>query len=88
LGSIFSYQLFNALREGLQSHRGFFGIGDTSFSILSADSDVGEANLQLLIAEAPTKEPARREYPTEFAYLKAKMKWNLSQSSTSASTGV
>jgi hypothetical protein len=78
LGSIFSYQLFNTLREGLDAHRGFFGLGTTSFSILNDGDNVGDSNLQLLIADAPTKEPARREYPTEFAYLKAKMKWNLS----------
>jgi hypothetical protein len=79
LGTIFSHQLFNTLREGLDSHRSFFGIGTTSFTLLGDNDDVGDANLQLLIQSAPTSEPKRSDYPTEFAYLRAKMNWNLSQ---------
>jgi hypothetical protein len=80
LGSIFSYQLFNTLREGLQTIDGFFSIGSTQFSILSNDSDVGASNLQLLIDNAPVSEPNRMQYPNEFAFLKAKMNWAISQS--------
>lgn len=81
LGSIFSYQLFTALREGLDTLRAFFGNGTTSFLILSpgdsAPDDVERSNLQLLINSAPTELPKRINYPSEFAYLKAKMKYEL-----------
>lgn len=80
LGSIFSYQLFTTLREGLETIQGFFGIGQSQFSILSSDSDVEQSNLQLLINDAPASEPVRSQYPTEFAFLKARMKWSLAVS--------
>ena len=86
LGSIFSYQLFTTLREGLETIDGFFGIGNTTFSILSGDDDVGQSNLQLLINDAPVSEPRRMDYPSEFAYLKAKMKYSLAISSTNTNT--
>jgi len=78
LGSIFSYHLFNTLREGLQTIDGFFSAGSqTTFAILGDGESVEASNLQLLINSAPTDAPKRTEYPTEFAFLKAKMKWNL-----------
>jgi hypothetical protein len=86
LGSIYSYHLFNTLREGLETVRGFFGIGATTFSILSNDSDVGVSNLQLLIDSAPTEEPQRRDYATEFAFIKARMKWSLAVASATSAT--
>ena len=87
LGSIFSYQLFTTLREGLQTIDGFFGnaYGQTAFSILNANDDVGQSNLQLLIDTAPATEPSRKDYPTEFAYLKARMKYSIASSSSSVS---
>lgn len=90
LGSIFSYQLFTTLREGLETIDGFFGIGNTTFSILGANDDVGESNLQLLINDAPVEPPKRTDYPSDFAFLKAKMKWSLaaSQSTMQSSSNV
>lgn len=85
LGSIFSYHLFTCLREGLETMRGFFSIGSPVFSILGADDSVEKSNLQLLIDSAPAEEPQRKNYPTEFAFLKARMKWRLSQSQSSQS---
>ena len=79
LGSIQSYHLFNTLREGLITLQGFFSIGGTSFSILNDDSDVGQTNLQMLIDSAPMEEPRRIDYPTEFSFMKAKMKYNLAK---------
>jgi len=86
MGSIFSHQLFSTLRGGLQTIDGFFSIGSPTFSILSDNDDVGESNLQLLINDAPAFEPHRKDYPTEFAYLKARMKWRLASASTPTST--
>lgn len=79
-GSIFSYHLFNSLRDGLDTIRGFFSIGSTTFSLVdspSAPDAIETANLENLIKSAPMREPSRSEYPTEFAYMKAKMKWSL-----------
>lgn len=87
LGTIFSYQLFTTLREGLQTIDGFFSIGtQTVFAIVGDGDSVEESNLQILINSAPTEAPKRTEYPTEFAFLKAKMKWNLASSQAAASS--
>lgn len=91
LGSIFSYELFTTLRTGLDAIDGFFSIGtQTTFHILQDGESVESSNLQLLVSSAPQTAPKRTEYPTEFAFLKAKMKWNLAinvASSQSNSTG-
>ena len=81
LGSVYSFQLFAVLREAIKLIDGFFSLGSVSFSILPTgeQSEVGESNLQLLRDSAPTAEPKRHEYPTEFAYLRAKMKWSISK---------
>lgn len=79
-GSIFSYHLFNSLRDGLDTIRGFFSIGSTTFSLVDSPSTpdaIETANLENLIQSAPHREPSRSEYPTEFAYMKAKMRWSL-----------
>ena len=80
VGTLFSHHLFAALRSGLQTINGFFDIGKPTFTLLSDDSDVGASNLQLLINDAPVSEPRRIDYPSEFAFLKARMKWKLAQS--------
>lgn len=76
-GSIQAHHLFTTLREGLSTLQGFFSLGNVGFKILGADDSVESANIQLLIDSAPVAEPRRIDYPTEFAFLKAKMKWNL-----------
>lgn len=87
LGSIFSYQLFTTLREGLDTIDGFFNIGNqTTFAIIGDGDSVESSNLQLLINSAPTTAPKRTEYPTDFAFLKAKMKWNLANANANANT--
>lgn len=86
LGSIFSYNLFNTLREGLDTIDGFFSVGSqTTFAIIGEGDSVESSNLQLLINSAPVSTPKRTEYPTEFAFLKAKMKWNLAISQAASS---
>lgn len=86
LGSIFSYQLLTLLREALQTIDGFFGNSETTFQILSDDESVGTSNLQLLIETAPVEKPRRIDYPSEFAFLKEKMKWAIAQKSSGDST--
>lgn len=83
-GSIFSFHLFSTLREGKERQSNFLGFSlslsnsNPGFNILQdGDTDVEAAALQLLINSAPAEEPTRAQYPTAFAFLKAKMKWDL-----------
>lgn len=78
LGSIQSYHLFNTIREGLQTVQGFYGTGPTSFVILDSESAFSDSQVELLKRDAPTSKPLRTSYPTEFAFFKAMMKWNMS----------
>lgn len=80
LGSIQSYHLFNTLRDGLDTLQNFFGNNETTtFKILTDDSSISDANLELLIQSASNDRPKRTEFATEFAFLKAKMKWEIAQ---------
>jgi hypothetical protein len=83
LGSIQSYHLFNTIREGLQTVQGFYGSGPTVFSILNdslSESDaIGDAQLQLIINDAPKSKPLRTAFATEFAFFKAMSKYNMAQ---------
>lgn len=77
-GSIQAYHLFDTIRLGLDTLKGFFSIGSPTFSILNPGDDVGVSNLQLLIDSAPLMPPKRTEYANEFQFIKAKMKYSLS----------
>lgn len=86
-GSIFSFHLFSTLREGRDRQKNFLGIDFTmnlsnenpGFRILSPDTDIEDAAIQLLIDTAPKELPLRKDYPTGFAFLRAKMKWDTAQ---------
>lgn len=71
-GSIFSNALFNCLQEGLSSLNDFFTVGFTHLDASQAEQDV----LIKIIESAPSCEPERHNYPSSFAYLKARMAWN------------
>jgi hypothetical protein len=88
LGSIQSYHLFNTIREGLQTIQGFYGTGPTAFQILDSESSnsLHDAQLKLMIDSAPTSKPLRTAYATEFAFLKAMMKYKLSMKQNSESS--
>jgi hypothetical protein len=82
-GSIYAHTLMEILRNGATKNKNFLGLGDWDLSqssinylIVSEDS-VEKANLDLLVATAPTSEPRITDYPTKFEYLKAKSKWML-----------
>jgi hypothetical protein len=77
---IFSHNLFKLLRTSLEKHKAFLGFGDqdlisTSYTILSETSGTEAANLKNLIDLAPDHMPQRSEYPTDFAYFRAKMRY-------------
>lgn len=84
IGSIYSNALFKILRHALERQRNFLGLGDLdiskgSYTILFADTGVEAANLRAIIDSAPDHLPKREEYPTQFAYMKAKLRWDMAQ---------
>ena len=86
-GSIQSHHLFKCLDAGKEKLQSFFGLGDyqylssdtPAFRILDANTSVEDANIQILIDTAPSSEPKRNEYQSEFAFMKAKFKWEVAQ---------
>jgi hypothetical protein len=82
-GSIYSNSLFRVLRSAQAKQKNFLGLGDldakTSYTILT-DTDTAEAaNMRALIDSAPDEEPRIEQYPTKFAYLKAKLRWDMAK---------
>lgn len=75
-GTVQSYHLFSTVREGLDRLSSFFSVG-TSFKILQKDDTVEQANIKMLIEQAPETEPRRVDYPSEIAFIKARARWNL-----------
>ena len=82
-GSNYAFHLFKILKEGALKKQGFFGFADASFhfSILDNNSTVEAANKQVIIQNAPTNKPSRLDYPSNFAFLKAKLAWEMAQDS-------
>jgi hypothetical protein len=83
VGSIFSNALFKVLRHALNRQKNFLGLGDldigkSSYEILSSTDNVESANLKALIQSAPEHEPKQEEYPNKLAYLKAKLRYQMS----------
>lgn len=83
VGSLFSHSLFKLLRHALEKHKSFLGFGDqdlisTSYTLLSSSTSVEAANLKNLIDLAPDHAPKREEYPTDFAFFRAKMRYEAS----------
>ena len=82
-GSIYSNALFKALRYALEKKKNFLGIGDydlkNAYALLDDPSNVEAANMRALIDSAPTEEPRIEQYPSKFAFMKAKMRWDMSR---------
>lgn len=84
IGTIYSNALFKILRHAIQRQKNFMGLGDmdlskSSYTILSADTSTEAANMRAIIDAAPDHLPRQEEYPTKFAYMKAKLRWDLAQ---------
>lgn len=84
IGTIYSNALFKILRHALERQKNFLGLGDldlskSSYTLLSADTTTEAANLRAVIDAAPDHLPKREEYPTAFAYMKAKLRWDMAQ---------
>jgi len=82
-GSIFSHALFTILRRAASRKKTFLDLGDpdihSSYRILSSQQSAESANLIALIDSAPDDKPIREHYPSQFAYMKALMRWNMAQ---------
>jgi len=80
-GSIYANSLMKLLRTGLVKKTTFLSdddvtTGDT-FVILDASQGVEAANKLLLINSAPKEKPVESDYPNRFAYIKAKLKYDM-----------
>ena len=80
-GTIYGFNLFKILKEGIHKQASFLGLGNIEFKILPSNSSVESANKEAIIASVTEiEEPNPLNYPSRFAYLKAKMAWELKQS--------
>ncbi len=82
-GSIYSHALFDSLRNAQKKKNNFLGLGDmdlrSTYQILEDPKDVESANFKAMIDSAPLEVPRREQYPTQFAYMKAKLRWDLAK---------
>jgi hypothetical protein len=85
-GSIYAHTLMELLRAGRDRNKNFLGLGDwdlssssISYRIISEEDSVETANFSAILMSAPTTEPRLQEYPSRFAWLKAKVKWDMAQ---------
>lgn len=86
IGSIYSNALFSILRRALEKQKNFLGLGDIDISqgkyqFVTETDSVESANMKAMIDSAPVQEPKPEAYPTKLAYLRAKMRWEMSQAS-------
>ena len=82
-GSIFSHALFTILRKAASRKKTFLDLGDpdihSTYRILSTQQTAEAANLMALIDSAPATKPLREQYPSQFAFIRAMMRWNMAQ---------
>ena len=88
-GSTYSHHLFSLLRKGVHSQTSFLGLGTSTynFTILPEESSVETANKAAIVANAPLTPPARIDYPNNFAYIKAKLAFDMAASTSQNQTG-
>lgn len=83
IGSIYSHALFKILRDAQSRKRNFLDIGDpdvkSSYSLISSSASVESANMKALVDSAPATEPRIEQYPSRFAYQKAKLRWDMAR---------
>lgn len=85
VGSIYSHALFKILRRAQDRQKNFLGLGDidvrSTYSLLTDNqaSNTEAANMKALIDSAPEERPRPEQYPTKFAYMRAKLRWDMAQ---------
>jgi hypothetical protein len=84
-GSIYSNALFSLLYDARAKAKDFLSLGavDVSkgYKFLEEDTSVEAANMKNLIDSAPQTEPSPSQYPTKFAYIRAKLQWDMAKKS-------
>lgn len=83
-GTIFSHALFKILRHAREKQKNFLGLGDlditrSTYQILTSTDSAEDANLRAMIQSAPQNPPKLEDYPTKFAFMKAKLRWDMSK---------
>lgn len=79
-GSIHFHALMSTLREGSARHVNFLGLTSTNslgYSLLSEDTTKNEAEIEAIIAKAPTEYPKRADYPSDLAFIRAKLRYKV-----------
>lgn len=82
LGSIYSQHLFQVLRTTIARNKDFLGLDSLgSYTLLeeNAKQDVEAANILALVNAAPSEAPKREDYPSDFKYLQAKLRFDLAR---------
>jgi hypothetical protein len=84
IGSIYSNALFKILRHAIKRQENFLGLGDlditrSTYEILNSTDSVEDANLRAMIQAAPESAPTPAQYPNKLAYLRAKMRYEMSR---------
>lgn len=88
-GSIYSNALFTILRNALDKQKNYLGLGDldisgSKFVILNPGDSTESANIQAMVDMAPSEYPRREMYKTQFDFMRAKLRWNMSKKFGSA----
>lgn len=94
-GSIFATDFMRHLRLLIQKNKAglSYGLGmseigeldykrqlaETPFQIIDGDTNTEQANMQLIINNAPEDEPKSTDYPNRVAYLRAKIAWQMAE---------
>jgi len=86
-GPILAHHLFKVLRHARERQKNFLGLGDldirrSTFQILTSSDSVEDANLRASIQSAPLDEPKIESYPSKFAYMKAKFRYDMAKKYT------
>lgn len=87
IGSIFSHKLFEILRRAIKKHNSFLGDVDEDSSIPNyqflesgAAANVEISNIKAIVDSTESlTEPQRKDFPTKFEYLKAKLKYDMAK---------
>lgn len=81
-GSIYAHSLFELLKLGKRKKNNYLGLGDsdlsvTRYRIVTTKATAEDINKMALIDSAPENEPKRMNYPSELAFLRAKLKYQM-----------
>lgn len=84
VGTIYSNALFKILWAAKKKHKNFLGFNDvdiakSTYQILTSTDSAEDANLRAMIDSAPAEEPKIESYPNKFAYMKAKLRWDMAK---------